>query len=163
MFPRKLMNSISHDLSIHLRGKKNAQELNRKQFRKLVGATGFEPATPCAQGRCATRLRYAPTLRRPRQWRRPHLQILAQPALRPMRRPGERAKRTRAWAQTYLRTNLPGHIPNNCRPCRGGRRVRAITSSPPGIRLQFLFRPVGIFGACVPVGLYACGLFTRRL
>jgi hypothetical protein len=29
---------------------------------KMVGATGFEPATPCAQGRCATRLRYAPTL-----------------------------------------------------------------------------------------------------
>src|SRR5687768_18341992 len=29
--------------------------------RDLVGATGFEPATPCAQGRCATRLRYAPT------------------------------------------------------------------------------------------------------
>jgi hypothetical protein len=28
----------------------------------LVGAAGFEPATPCAQGRCATRLRYAPTL-----------------------------------------------------------------------------------------------------
>ena len=27
----------------------------------LVGATGFEPATPCAQGRCATGLRYAPT------------------------------------------------------------------------------------------------------
>src|SRR5437867_11191644 len=29
----------------------------------LVGAAGFEPATPCAQGRCATRLRYAPTLK----------------------------------------------------------------------------------------------------
>ena len=28
---------------------------------KLVGAIGFEPTTPCAQGRCATRLRYAPT------------------------------------------------------------------------------------------------------
>jgi hypothetical protein len=28
----------------------------------LVGATGFEPVTPCAQGRCATRLRYAPTI-----------------------------------------------------------------------------------------------------
>ena len=27
----------------------------------MVGAAGFEPATPCAQGRCATRLRYAPT------------------------------------------------------------------------------------------------------
>ena len=28
----------------------------------LVGARGFEPPTPCAQGRCATRLRYAPTV-----------------------------------------------------------------------------------------------------
>jgi hypothetical protein len=28
---------------------------------RLVGARGFEPPTPCAQGRCATRLRYAPT------------------------------------------------------------------------------------------------------
>src|SRR5882724_939899 len=26
----------------------------------LVGATGFEPATPCTPSRCATRLRYAP-------------------------------------------------------------------------------------------------------
>src|SRR6266545_3465555 len=34
-----------------------------KTLRILVGATGFEPATPCAQGRCATRLRYAPTLK----------------------------------------------------------------------------------------------------
>ena len=29
---------------------------------ELVGARGFEPRTPCAQGRCATRLRYAPTV-----------------------------------------------------------------------------------------------------
>ena len=27
----------------------------------MVGARGFEPPTPCAQGRCATRLRYTPT------------------------------------------------------------------------------------------------------
>ncbi len=26
----------------------------------LVGAAGFEPATPCSRSRCATRLRYAP-------------------------------------------------------------------------------------------------------
>src|SRR2546427_2127787 len=26
----------------------------------MFGASGFEPPTPCAQGRCATRLRYAP-------------------------------------------------------------------------------------------------------
>ena len=26
----------------------------------LVGAAGFEPATPCSQDRCATKLRYAP-------------------------------------------------------------------------------------------------------
>jgi hypothetical protein len=29
----------------------------------LVGAAGFEPATPCSQSRCATRLRYAPNAR----------------------------------------------------------------------------------------------------
>jgi hypothetical protein len=37
----------------------------RRSFRyprELVGARGFEPRTPCAQGRCATRLRYAPTV-----------------------------------------------------------------------------------------------------
>ena len=27
----------------------------------LFGAIGFEPTTPCSQGRCATRPRYAPT------------------------------------------------------------------------------------------------------
>ena len=31
---------------------------------ELVGAIGFEPTTPCAQGRCATRLRYAPTVKK---------------------------------------------------------------------------------------------------
>src|SRR5258705_2487926 len=29
----------------------------------MVGATGFEPATTCPPCRCATRLRYAPTVR----------------------------------------------------------------------------------------------------
>src|SRR5215471_8665209 len=32
-----------------------------KCFVLLVGAGRFERPTPCAQGRCATRLRYAPT------------------------------------------------------------------------------------------------------
>src|SRR5438094_9070346 len=31
-----------------------------KLLMNMVGAAGFEPATTCAQGRCATRLRYAP-------------------------------------------------------------------------------------------------------
>ena len=35
---------------------------NLNYFRELVvGASGFEPETSCAQGRRATRLRYAPT------------------------------------------------------------------------------------------------------
>jgi hypothetical protein len=33
----------------------------RTPFILLVGAGRFERPTPCAQGRCATRLRYAPT------------------------------------------------------------------------------------------------------
>ncbi len=39
----------------------NAQILSG--FPELVGARGFEPPTPCSRSRCATRLRYAPTLR----------------------------------------------------------------------------------------------------
>jgi integrase len=38
-----------------------APQVARRKGRRLVGAIGFEPTTPCAQGRCATRLRYAPT------------------------------------------------------------------------------------------------------
>src|SRR5262249_29254772 len=33
--------------------------LARGNIRK-IGVKGFEPSTPCAQGRCATRLRYTP-------------------------------------------------------------------------------------------------------
>jgi hypothetical protein len=39
----------------------NAGGAVSKFSEELVGAIGFEPTTPCAQGRCATRLRYAPT------------------------------------------------------------------------------------------------------
>ena len=38
---------------------------DRKLLILLVGAGRFERPTPCAQGRCATRLRYAPTVRVP--------------------------------------------------------------------------------------------------
>ena len=39
------------------------QELSERplKIKALVGAGRFERPTPCAQGRCATRLRYAPT------------------------------------------------------------------------------------------------------
>lgn len=29
----------------------------------MVGETGFEPATPCTQNKCATKLRHSPNLR----------------------------------------------------------------------------------------------------
>ena len=34
----------------------------RKVLKMLVGAEGFEPPALCSQSRCATRLRYAPTV-----------------------------------------------------------------------------------------------------
>src|SRR5579864_8928271 len=37
-------------------------DLRKSQNERMVGARGFEPPTPCAQGRCATRLRHAPSL-----------------------------------------------------------------------------------------------------
>ncbi len=54
----------------------------------MVGATGFEPATPCAQGRCATRLRYAPTARII-----PHPLCSGRHRLWPRRKRGPRATR----------------------------------------------------------------------
>jgi hypothetical protein len=39
----------------------NVVEVTHKSLILLVGAGRFERPTPCAQGRCATRLRYAPT------------------------------------------------------------------------------------------------------
>jgi hypothetical protein len=33
---------------------------------KVVGETGFEPATLCSQSRCATRLRHSPTIAAPK-------------------------------------------------------------------------------------------------
>jgi hypothetical protein len=35
--------------------------IKANSLKDLVGARGFEPRTSCAQGRRATRLRYAPT------------------------------------------------------------------------------------------------------
>ncbi len=32
----------------------------RDQAKKMVGTTGFEPATTCSQSRCATKLRHVP-------------------------------------------------------------------------------------------------------
>ena len=37
---------------------------------EMVGTAGFEPATLCSQSRCATRLRYVPTLVRPPKYKR---------------------------------------------------------------------------------------------
>ena len=39
----------------------NAERKVRKFSKLVVGAPGFEPGASCAQGRRATRLRYAPT------------------------------------------------------------------------------------------------------
>ena len=53
---------ITHRLSRRILIKKASYALSYEALYLLVGATGFEPATPCAQGRCATGLRYAPTI-----------------------------------------------------------------------------------------------------
>src|SRR5437870_7630655 len=43
----------------------------------LVGARRFELPTPCAQGRCATRLRYAPSIDQSHStWAMPEIKVL---------------------------------------------------------------------------------------
>ena len=66
----KLSRKLAHDFRCryqfgYVQGSGNRRKRQRyesKQLR-LVGAGRFERPTPCAQGRCATRLRYAPTFR----------------------------------------------------------------------------------------------------
>ena len=36
--------------------------LGESSLQKVVGETGFEPATPCTQNKCATKLRHSPTV-----------------------------------------------------------------------------------------------------
>src|ERR1019366_7534569 len=50
-----------HSYRIDYSGIPRSQESGCKLLKTLVGAGRFERPTPCAQGRCATRLRYAPT------------------------------------------------------------------------------------------------------
>ena len=87
-----------------------------------VGARGFEPPTPCAQGRCATRLRYAPLnfalVLYPRRIaihanaaaRRVWLTEASRPIKRPdrpwvepLRTAGSRSNCARSWAQARAR------------------------------------------------------------
>src|ERR1700733_16133339 len=49
-------------LQIHLQSILRPPKGGRIYLNPLVGAARFELTTPCAQGRCATRLRYAPTI-----------------------------------------------------------------------------------------------------
>ena len=51
----------SGSLQLSLHSDPDPGRCRGNRLRRLVGAIGFEPTTPCAQGRCATRLRYAPT------------------------------------------------------------------------------------------------------
>gem|GEM_PF-1059796 len=48
------------DMSVVRTGTFWEKVMGAKSFEMLVGAAGFEPATSCAQGKRATRLRHAP-------------------------------------------------------------------------------------------------------
>ena len=50
---------LSDDVIVHLQ--EDCGEDEESNSLNLVGAPGFEPGASCAQGRRATRLRYAPT------------------------------------------------------------------------------------------------------
>ena len=46
-------------ISLQQNQKKTSNDVFFKKL--LVGTAGFEPTTPCPPGRCATKLRHAPT------------------------------------------------------------------------------------------------------
>ena len=67
--PRSISVSMWRVQSSFTTGIHNSQQtpkrvISCKYFVIMVGAEGFEPPTLCSQSRCATRLRYAPTIPR---------------------------------------------------------------------------------------------------
>ena len=56
----KLFEAIPQLVQV-LEDKKNGNSLKNCHFGNQVGETGFEPATPWSQTRCATGLRYSPS------------------------------------------------------------------------------------------------------
>src|SRR6185295_16899575 len=72
-----------------------------------IGAPRFELRTPCAQGRCATRLRYAPTeTRRPDNIRHTRGRVKFPPPSPPVRLPGVRHVSQRPAAQQVAAEGL---------------------------------------------------------
>ena len=65
LYPTELLNHIDLERAMGIEPTTSAWKaevlpLNYTRKKNLVGVAGFEPATPCSQGRCATKLRYTP-------------------------------------------------------------------------------------------------------
>src|SRR5699024_5484882 len=87
---------------------------------KMVGKTGFEPATPWSQTKCSTKLSYFPNYGAPERSRTPNLLIRSQ-ALYPieLRAHG---------AEGRNRTGTVVHLPQDFKSC-----ASAISATPAGI------------------------------
>ena len=58
--PQKHTEAVKSGHSAQMEGIKKRGNFHYLFFLDLVGAAGFELATPCTPCKCATRLRYAP-------------------------------------------------------------------------------------------------------
>jgi hypothetical protein len=95
------------------------------RFLMKIGAAGFEPATPCSQSRCATKLRHAPCHRVYSRLRTlPHAR--ARPSSKPARRPsppgGNADHRTGPRRVTTSFRASVASTPASARATRGHRR-----------------------------------------
>ena len=62
LYPTELLNHINLERAMGIEPTTSAwkAEVLPLNYTRMVGVAGFEPATPCSQGRCATKLRYTP-------------------------------------------------------------------------------------------------------
>ena len=112
----------------------------RSVCNKMVGAARFEPTTPCAQGRCATRLRYAPRCERShRAGEYPFLVPFCKPRLH---QPLNRGCRTRSPGLMPSRAATP---PASSITALTGRPA-VITSSDSGLVLAAIYDHAAVAG-----------------
>ena len=113
--PYQFQNSVANSVAGRLTSKTGWLLVRANPLISLVGAAGFELATPCTPCKCATRLRYAPT-----EWRiiegwngafrlrAARGSSAARPApARPTKVPAPRRRETRHRASHQARTRAP--------------------------------------------------------
>jgi hypothetical protein len=124
----------------HQQGRRPGRSPRCPSWGRYIGATGFEPATPCSQSKCATRLRHAPALHKHCSSRRiaatlpenprPAVAPAGPPPIPPAMDRGKQGTPNGAPAHTHLGVEQPSSALSGASRSRGSGRLPRETPRP---------------------------------